>query len=99
MSSELSEVIYDYIRAARGGCRCQDPGAYPPCGNCTREETLDEVEEAIEMCAGQDGPDRKLSDSEVTSALRWLAEGGMPKHKFLSLQAWLIDEHDYEAKL
>jgi hypothetical protein len=67
MSGELSDIIYDYIRSARGGCRCQDPGAYPPCNNCTREETIDEVEEAIEQCVGHDGADN-LSNDEVGRA-------------------------------
>lgn len=27
----------------RGGCRCCDPGAHPPCNNCTKELSYDEV--------------------------------------------------------
>lgn len=33
-----------YLLELRGGCRCQDPGAAPPCSNCTNEITYEEAE-------------------------------------------------------
>ena len=36
------DVITKVIKL-RGGCRCQDPGAMPPCFNCTEPITDDEL--------------------------------------------------------
>ena len=40
---ELSDDIAMAVIKYRGGCRCLDPGARPPCSNCTREITDDEL--------------------------------------------------------
>lgn len=40
---ELSDDTVMAVIKYRGGCRCQDPGAHPPCSNCTREITDDEL--------------------------------------------------------
>ena len=40
---ELGDDTVMAVIKYRGGCRCQDPGAHPPCSNCTREITDDEL--------------------------------------------------------
>jgi len=32
------------LRDIRGGCRCRDPNAHPPCGVCTTPATNDEID-------------------------------------------------------
>ena len=43
----LTDAEHQGIRDARGGCRCQDPGAMPPCGTCTEPLSLDEIETVV----------------------------------------------------
>jgi len=41
---ELTDAEHRELTQARGGCRCQDPGAMPPCGVCTEPPSLEEIE-------------------------------------------------------
>jgi len=42
---ELTDAQLEALMKHRGGCRCQDPGARPPCGVCTDPCTVEEAEE------------------------------------------------------
>ncbi|MCY1208386.1 hypothetical protein D3C71_1658330 [compost metagenome] len=41
---ELTDDEHRELRQARGGCRCQDPGAMPPCSTCTTPLSIEEIE-------------------------------------------------------
>lgn len=43
MADSYPDEFRTKLMEHRGGCRCCDPGAHPPCSNCTRELTYEEV--------------------------------------------------------
>lgn len=40
---ELTDDEQHELRQGRGGCRCQDPGAIPPCSACTEPASIEEI--------------------------------------------------------
>jgi hypothetical protein len=45
---EDSDEFRDRLMAIRGGCRCQDPGAMPPCSACSTSANTSELEQIRE---------------------------------------------------
>ena len=39
---DYPEIFRKKLMEHRGGCRCCDPGAHPPCHNCTKELSYEE---------------------------------------------------------
>jgi hypothetical protein len=44
--NDLPDRMQEIILRNRGGCRCADPGAHPPCWACTEPATAEEVMDA-----------------------------------------------------
>jgi hypothetical protein len=70
----LTEAQYGELIAYRGGCRCCDPGARPPCGVCTAPINLLEASElgflddgGIEIPSWLQGPIRESDRPGITA--------------------------------
>lgn len=52
-TDDFLEANWDKILEMRDGCRCQEPNAMPPCDNCTRPVSCDEISELLDMWVGK----------------------------------------------
>lgn len=61
---EPSDEEWEAVREARGGCRCQDPGAMPPCSACSDPLNLREVEACLVLREAEQEAQREVTVPE-----------------------------------
>lgn len=85
--SDFDDLGYA-ILSNRGGCRCSDPGAHPPCWNCESPWKLFEVMDGLFTL--QDGGLPEANMLELQAEL--VKEGYTTRNEMLEIQQRLIDE-------